>query len=313
MKNQTTKKLFTFILLMSGMFSFTVANAQIVYTDVNPDITKTCTASGNPYSCSSSDSIDINNDGVFDLKLELNYSVTGTGRSLVKVGSIKASPLHGSAIITNSSAYPLKMNLNDVIGSLTKKSSNIWSTNSNQILLYSKMTSYAITPSALGNWYTATDGYLGVKIISESQTYYCWVRLNVSVVVVSPFSATYTIKDFAFDGTSNNSILAGATSGAMLARESSLNSLNENDLLLNVFPNPVSISTSISFSLSQSQNVSLKVFNESGRLVSTLADKIFEAGENELVWSAAEVNTGIYFVQLQTAENLKTEKLIVTK
>ena len=82
---------------------------------------------------------------------------------------------------------------------------------------------------------------------------------------------------------------------------------------LNIYPNPVSNSTTISFSISQSQKVSLKIFDVRGRLVSTLADGIFEAGENELMWSAADVNAGIYFLQFQSAENLQTEKLIVTK
>ena len=82
---------------------------------------------------------------------------------------------------------------------------------------------------------------------------------------------------------------------------------------LSIYPNPFSNSTTISFSLSQSQKVSLKIFDVSGRLVSTLADKVFESSENEIVWNAADVNAGIYFLQFQSAENLETEKLIVTK
>jgi hypothetical protein len=50
-----------------------------------------------------------------------------------------------------------------------------------------------------------------------------------------------------------------------------------------------------------------------GRLVSTLADKVFEEGENEFVWNAEEENVGVYFLQFQSEENLQTEKLIVTK
>jgi hypothetical protein len=80
-----------------------------------------------------------------------------------------------------------------------------------------------------------------------------------------------------------------------------------------IIPNPISNSTTISFSLSQSQNVSLKIFDVSGRLVSTLTDKIFEAGENEIVWNASDVNTGVYFLQLQSTENIQTEKIIITK
>jgi len=80
-----------------------------------------------------------------------------------------------------------------------------------------------------------------------------------------------------------------------------------------VYPNPVSNSTTISFSLSKSQKVSLKIFDVSGRLVSTLADKIFEAGENELVWNASEVNAGVYFLRMETASYSENRKLIVAK
>jgi len=80
-----------------------------------------------------------------------------------------------------------------------------------------------------------------------------------------------------------------------------------------IFPNPVTNTTTISFSLLQTGNVSVKIFDVNGRLVSTLADKMFEEGENEIIWNAAEANAGIYFLQFHSAENLQTEKLIVTK
>ena len=79
------------------------------------------------------------------------------------------------------------------------------------------------------------------------------------------------------------------------------------------YPNPFSTSTTISFSLSQSQNVSLKVYDVNGRLIKTLASTIFEEGEHQIVWNAEEVNAGIYFLKMQAVEFLKTEKLIVTK
>jgi len=78
-------------------------------------------------------------------------------------------------------------------------------------------------------------------------------------------------------------------------------------------PNPVSSSTTITFSLFESQNVSLKIFDMNGRLVSTLANKIFEEGENELVWNAENINGGIYFLQIQTEENQERIKLVVAK
>jgi hypothetical protein len=83
--------------------------------------------------------------------------------------------------------------------------------------------------------------------------------------------------------------------------------------LIGIYPNPSSGSATISFILSQSQKVSLKIFDMNERLVSTLADKMFEEGENQIAWQADEVNAGIYFLQFQSAENVQTEKLIVAK
>ncbi len=80
-----------------------------------------------------------------------------------------------------------------------------------------------------------------------------------------------------------------------------------------VNPNPISGSSIISFSLEQSEKVSLKLFDFNGRLIENLADKIFEEGENELAWNTANVNAGLYILQFQSAENLQTEKIIVTK
>jgi len=80
-----------------------------------------------------------------------------------------------------------------------------------------------------------------------------------------------------------------------------------------IFPNPVANTTTIAFSFSQSQKVSLKIFDVSGRLVTTLADASFEEGDYEIIWNAGEVNAGIYFLRFETASYSENQKLIVTK
>ena len=78
-------------------------------------------------------------------------------------------------------------------------------------------------------------------------------------------------------------------------------------------PNPVSNSAIISFTLSQSEQISLKVFDVNGRLVTTLADGVFEVGEHQIEFNADEVNAGVYFLRIETDKLARTEKLIVTK
>ena len=87
---------------------------------------------------------------------------------------------------------------------------------------------------------------------------------------------------------------------------------NETNLPV-AYPNPLSNSTTISFSLSRSEKVSLKVFDIKGRLISTLSNKIFEAGDHKLSWNAYGITEGIYFLQFQSTATLKVLKLIVLK
>lgn len=83
--------------------------------------------------------------------------------------------------------------------------------------------------------------------------------------------------------------------------------------LTEIYSNPASRATTISFSLSQTRKVSLKIFDMNDRLVSTLADKIFEEGKNEFMWNNEHVKEGTYFLQFQSDENQERVKLVVTK
>jgi len=87
----------------------------------------------------------------------------------------------------------------------------------------------------------------------------------------------------------------------------------ENELRFGVYPNPTSNNTIISFSLSQSQKISFQFFDVDGRLVSTLAEKIFAEGENEVSWEADGIDAGIYFLKINTGKFTKAEKIILTK
>jgi len=88
---------------------------------------------------------------------------------------------------------------------------------------------------------------------------------------------------------------------------------NQSGSSLEVYFNPASYSTSILFSLEQSQKVTLRIFDLSGRLVSIPADRIFEAGDIEVEWNAGNIPGGIYILQFESAENRETIKIAVTK
>ena len=63
----------------------------------------------------------------------------------------------------------------------------------------------------------------------------------------------------------------------------------------------------------QTENVSLRILDVNGRLVTTLPDEYFEEGDNEIEWNVAELNSGMYFLEVETAGYSKNHKVIMVK
>jgi hypothetical protein len=80
-----------------------------------------------------------------------------------------------------------------------------------------------------------------------------------------------------------------------------------------VFPNPTTSSTTVSFSLPQSERVSIKIFDMSGRLIAIVAETAFAAGQHQLNWNALNIRAGVYVLRLQTGNYSETRKLVVVK
>lgn len=80
------------------------------------------------------------------------------------------------------------------------------------------------------------------------------------------------------------------------------------------FPNPFNPETSIRFSLPKQSNVTVKVFDITGKLVSVLANnEIVQAGTSELKFNASNLASGIYFYNLTAGSFNETKKMILVK
>jgi len=80
---------------------------------------------------------------------------------------------------------------------------------------------------------------------------------------------------------------------------------------LSVFPNPVNGTTTISYSLPAAGKVSLKLYNVSGKLVTTLATGHRNAGNLSFVLCPSSLAGGAYLLRLETANANTIMKLIV--
>lgn len=79
------------------------------------------------------------------------------------------------------------------------------------------------------------------------------------------------------------------------------------------YPNPFNPSTTISFTLPVSDNISLKIFNLLGEEVTTLVTGFTDAGTYTLYFNAGNLFSGMYIYQLATRENTFTKKMLYLK
>lgn len=79
------------------------------------------------------------------------------------------------------------------------------------------------------------------------------------------------------------------------------------------YPNPFSKQTSIQFSLSQKNNVSIVLYNQFGRVVKTIANSSFNKGTHvlKLDAKALRLTPGIYFYKIKTGSRSTTKSFVV--
>lgn len=83
------------------------------------------------------------------------------------------------------------------------------------------------------------------------------------------------------------------------------------------YPNPFNASVTLEYSLSQTGEVELNVYDISGRLVTTLASGSQTPGMHTVRWdgfaNGSQVSTGLYFARLISGGNVATQKLLLMK
>jgi len=79
------------------------------------------------------------------------------------------------------------------------------------------------------------------------------------------------------------------------------------------YPNPFNPSTTITFLIPRSGEVSLRIFNLLGEEVTTLVTGIREAGTHTVQWDATGQPSGVYFYRLRAGEFVETRKLVLLR
>lgn len=81
----------------------------------------------------------------------------------------------------------------------------------------------------------------------------------------------------------------------------------------NNYPNPYNPSTTITYSLPESGNVKIEVFNMLGQSVGVLYEGYTEAGSHNITFNAGELVSGVYIYRFTTSDFSASKKMLLVK
>jgi hypothetical protein len=103
--------------------------------------------------------------------------------------------------------------------------------------------------------------------------------------------------------------------GGPFARRSNLVLAVEKDglqpMTLSNYPNPVNDHTTITYSLEDSQEVSLSLLSANGVQQTLLLDEFKPSGNHEMAFYAGDLPAGVYLLQLTTSESRIVHRLMI--
>jgi len=79
------------------------------------------------------------------------------------------------------------------------------------------------------------------------------------------------------------------------------------------YPNPFNPSTKIKYSVPQSSNVVLKIYDVLGKEVATLVNEEKPVGSYEVEFNPSSLTSGVYFYKLQAGSFVDTKKMLLLK
>ncbi|MCP4631823.1 MAG: T9SS type A sorting domain-containing protein, partial [candidate division Zixibacteria bacterium] len=102
-------------------------------------------------------------------------------------------------------------------------------------------------------------------------------------------------------------------SGFNNGNEKSIDNIPNEFILRQNRPNPFNATTAINFSLSQSSEIRLDIYNIRGQKVESLISGHYSEGEYSVDWDASDYSSGVYFYKLSTDKNAFTKRMTLLK
>jgi photosystem II stability/assembly factor-like uncharacterized protein len=108
-------------------------------------------------------------------------------------------------------------------------------------------------------------------------------------------------------------ILRTTNGGVSFIEENQINAFPTNYTLTQNYPNPFNPNTKIKYSIPQSSNVVIKVYDILGNEIETLVNEERPTGTYEITWYAENLPSGVYFYRLQAGDYVETKKMVLLR
>ncbi len=125
----------------------------------------------------------------------------------------------------------------------------------------------------------------------------------------SPGSWYYRLKQIDLDGTVNytDAVQVDVALGVSEDLQPLSFGLRQN------YPNPFNPSTTIKYSITGTDRVTLKVYNLTGQLVRTIINEVQKPGLYSIQYDASTLAGGVYFYRLEAGKSVETRRFILLK
>ncbi|MDD4969381.1 MAG: T9SS type A sorting domain-containing protein [Paludibacter sp.] len=92
-----------------------------------------------------------------------------------------------------------------------------------------------------------------------------------------------------------------------------LHNQTEDKFMISNYPNPFAESSIIQFQTTSNDFVTLQVFDQTGRKISTLVNQVLPPGNNTAKFDGSSLPVGVYFYKLRIGNYMTTKKMILIK
>ncbi|HNV99563.1 MAG TPA: T9SS type A sorting domain-containing protein [Chitinophagales bacterium] len=286
----TTSRLVQYAASATAFLSIQQADATVVYTDLDPDITLGGEGAESV--------LDINEDGTDDFSFSI-YSFSGSGTYLGLTFTYGVKAVVGAAL-----------NGNEFVGSLVTYSgySGVYTpVLADDVAIYdglefaegSASLGFNVVVSLLGAPYYSYSGgvwlgtdmaFLGFRLNIDKDRYYGWMRISVS-----EDASTIIIHDYAYESTANQAIFTG-----QVATDITTTSVMDAD----VFASGNTINIQVSADESETTG---SMFDLNGKLV-----KSFGQLTGTSTFTCSDLATGNYIVRLESPTGVYRKQIHLT-